>query len=146
MPGPITARVFFAGLAAAVAWDVLQERKVPRTLDRCSQLALLACRAMGLAAGQNLATLIKAHLETLDVLVVDNLVIGEDWLLAAAATTASARPAIPAISRRSRRTFPSGALSEARALGRSALGRLVRLLVVHTCKRFSLCIGTITRG
>ena len=119
---------------------------MPGPLDRGRQLALLACGAMRLAARQNLAPLIKAHLETLDVLVVDNLVIGEDRLLAAAATTASARPAIPAISRRSRRTFPSGALSEARTLCRSALGRLVRLLVVHTCKRFSLCIGTITRG
>ena len=148
MPGPLSAPVFIAGLAAAVAWNVLQERKVPGTLDRCCQLALLACRAMCLSAGQNLAALVEAHLETLDILVIDHFVVGKYRLLASTATTGSARAriAISPISRWSRRTVPSGALSEARTLSRSILGRLVRLLVVHTCSCFSLCVGTITCG
>jgi hypothetical protein len=118
-------------LAAAIAGDVLQEGKVPGPLDRGRQLALLPCGAVSLAARQNLAPLIKAHLETLDVLVIDHLVVGENRLLAPAATTTPARPAFAAISGWSRRTVPSGALSEARTLAWSAPGRLVRLLVVH---------------
>lgn len=106
---------------------------MPCPLDGSRQLSLLAGGAMGLAARKDLAPLVKAHLETLDVLVINHLVVGEDRLLATAASAASARARVPSISRWSRRTVPSGALSEARTLSRSALGRLVRLLVVHTC-------------
>jgi hypothetical protein len=119
-------------LAAAIARDVLQERKVSGPLDGGRQFPLLACRTMRLAPGKYLPALIETQLETLDVLVIDHFVVREDRLLAPAASTASPRAGFPAISRWSRRTVPSGALSEARTLGWSAPGRLVRLLVVHT--------------
>ena len=58
-------------------------------LDRNRQFPLLACRTMGLAARQNLASLIKAHFKTLDVLVIDHFVVGEYWLLAASSSPAA---------------------------------------------------------
>jgi len=111
---------------------------MPGAFDRHGQFALLAGRAMGLAARQNLATLIKAHLETLDVLVIGHLVIGKNGLLAPSSTaTAAWATGLTSIPRWARRTITSGACSEARSLLRSALGRLVRLLVIHiTPKRF----------
>jgi hypothetical protein len=96
---------------------------------------------MRLAAGQDLAALVKAHLQTLDILVIDHLIVREDRLLPAATTTASAGSAITvsSISRRTRRTVTSGASTEARSLSRSALGRLVgRLLSIHSCLPFLL--------
>ena len=102
-------------------------------LDSGRQFALLACRTMRLAARQDLAPLVEAHFETLDVLVIDHFIVREHRLLAATASATSAWTGIPipAIARWSRGTVPSSALSEARSLGGSAPGRLVRLLVVH---------------
>lgn len=89
---------------------------------------------MRLAARQNLATLVETHLETLDVLVIDHFIVGEYRLLAPAAATRTtwAGFPIPSIPRWSSRTVPSGALSKARTLRGSILGRLVRLLAIHT--------------
>ena len=122
-------------LAALITGDVLQEGEVPGSLDGHGQFALLPCRAMCLAARQNLAPLVQTHLKTLDVLVIDHLVVGEDSLLAPAsstATTTARSTGLATISGWARRTITSGACSEARSLLRSALGRLVRLLVIHT--------------
>jgi hypothetical protein len=124
----------WAGLAAAIARDVLQERQMAGPLDRDGQLTLFAGGAMGLAAGQYLAALVQTHLETLDVLVIDHLIVGENGLLApaSAATTATWATALASITGWARRTITSGACSEARSLRRSVPGRLVRLLVIHT--------------
>jgi hypothetical protein len=90
---------------------------------------------MRLATGQDLAALIKAHFQTLDVLVIDHFVVRENRLLPAATATATAGSAITvsSISRWTRRTVTSGASTEARSLNWSALGRLVgRLLSIHS--------------
>lgn len=78
-------------LSPSIGGDVLQEGEVPGPLDRNRQLALLACRTMRLPAGEDLAPLVQTHLETLDVLVIDHFVVGEDRLLAAARSPAPAR-------------------------------------------------------
>lgn len=121
-------------LPAAITRDVLQQCEMPRSFDRDRQLPLFARRAMRLAARQNLATLVETHLETLDVLVIDHFIVGEYRLLAPAAATRTtwAGFPIPSIPRWSSRTVPSGALSKARTLRGSILGRLVRLLAIHT--------------
>ena len=138
-----------SSLPAAIAGDVLQKGKMPGALNRHGQLALLACGAMRLPAGKNLPALVQTALQALDVLVVDHFVVGKNGLLAASTASASASAAsrrIPAVTIWSGRTVTSGARSEARSLTWSALGRLVRLLVVHTVQNFSLCPRTITCG
>ena len=128
-----------ACLPAAVARNVLQKSEVPGALDGDRQFPLLACRTMRLASWQNLAALVKTQFETLDVLVIDYLVIRKDCLLAATSGSTTTWSSISAVSGWSRRTITSGASTEARSLTRSALGRLVRLSVIHTCECFSLC-------
>lgn len=59
-------------------------------LDRHRQGALLAGVAVGLAPVGDLAALVQAAAQALDVLVVDDLAGAEDWLLAAPPPTAEA--------------------------------------------------------
>ena len=61
---------------------------MPGALDGDRQFPLLACRTMGLAAWQYFASLVETHFKTLDVLVIDHLVVGKNWLLAATSSPA----------------------------------------------------------
>ncbi len=76
---------------------------MPGALDRHGQGALLAGVAVGLAPVGNLATLIEAAAQTLDVLVVDDLAGAEDGLLPTTSTAAetAAPAAAPAAALRS---------------------------------------------
>ena len=63
---------------------------MPGTLDRHGQGTLLASLAVGLAPIGDLAALVEATAQALDILVVDDLARSEDRLLAATTATAEA--------------------------------------------------------
>ena len=68
---------------------------MPGAFDRHGQFPLLAGGAMRLPARKNLPALVQTTLESLNVLVINYFVVGENGLLAASTTTSASTATSP---------------------------------------------------
>ena len=125
---------------------------MPGALDRDGQGALLASVAVGLAPVGDLAPLVEAAPQTLDILVVDDLAGSEDGLLAAASAATEAAAAttatLPAIATAGPVTpvAVTGAVATATGTATEAARTVATTGPVTTTLGALATIGAVTAG